>query len=435
MFIIWFARRIRSHGRGRCVFGLLLGGAAGQPDRPAVPRAGFGPGHVDRLHRRSWGFPAIFNVADSCIVASMGLFLILTLRGIGLDGKRGHVRRCNTTRTTTPCSRPASTKAPPAQSRDAAEPHGDRAACPCPTGSPASASTPALAKLLGFSRTFAAEVARGRRRDASTARRSASRTGCARVLARGRTGRQGRSPRDRADRGARTSRSCYDDDDIVVIDKPVGRRGASRPWAGRARRCSARWPPPASASATSGAAERAGIVHRLDVGTSGLMVVAKSERAYTALKRAFHDREVEKIYHAVVQGHPDPLAGTIDAPIGRHPRSRLEVRGHRRRQAVASRTTRRSRRSAAPRCWRSTSRPAARTRSACTWPPSGIRASATRCTAPTRRSSARLGLDAAVAARRSGSGSGIRRPGERVDVRDRRTRPTCSTRSTCCAAD
>jgi 23S rRNA pseudouridine1911/1915/1917 synthase len=73
--------------------------------------------------------------------------------------------------------------------------------------------------------------------------------------------------------------------------------------------------------ATSGAAERAGIVHRLDVGTSGLMVVAKSERAYSELKRAFHDREVTKIYHSVVQGHPDPLAGTIDAPIGRHPGS------------------------------------------------------------------------------------------------------------------
>src|SRR5690606_26451457 len=73
--------------------------------------------------------------------------------------------------------------------------------------------------------------------------------------------------------------------------------------------------------ATSGAAERQGIVHRLDVGTSGVMVVAKSERAYAALKRAFKEREVEKIYHAVVQGHPDPLTGTIDAPIGRHPSS------------------------------------------------------------------------------------------------------------------
>ena len=112
----------------------------------------------------------------------------------------------------------------------------------------------------------------------------------------------------------------YDDDDIVVIDKPVG--VAAHPSVG--------WEGPTVLGAlagagfrvsTSGAAERAGIVHRLDAGTSGLMVVAKSERAYTHLKRAFHDREVSKIYHAVVQGHPDPLVGTIDAPIGRHPSS------------------------------------------------------------------------------------------------------------------
>jgi 23S rRNA pseudouridine1911/1915/1917 synthase len=70
---------------------------------------------------------------------------------------------------------------------------------------------------------------------------------------------------------------------------------------------------------TSGAAERQGIVHRLDVGTSGAMVVAKSERAYTALKRAFKERTVDKVYWAVVQGHPDPSEGTVDAPIDRHP--------------------------------------------------------------------------------------------------------------------
>src|SRR5450759_3551684 len=70
---------------------------------------------------------------------------------------------------------------------------------------------------------------------------------------------------------------------------------------------------------TSGAAERQGVVHRLDVGTSGLMVVAKSEHAYTVLKRAFKERTVDKTYHALVQGLPDPLKGTIDAPIGRHP--------------------------------------------------------------------------------------------------------------------
>jgi 23S rRNA pseudouridine1911/1915/1917 synthase len=71
--------------------------------------------------------------------------------------------------------------------------------------------------------------------------------------------------------------------------------------------------------ATSGAAERQGIVHRLDVGTSGLMVVAKSELAYSRLKRAFKERTVDKTYHALVQGHPDPSRGTIDAPVGRHP--------------------------------------------------------------------------------------------------------------------
>ena len=59
-------------------------------------------------------------------------------------------------------------------------------------------------------------------------------------------------------------------------------------------------------------------MHRLDVGTSGVMVVAISERAYTVLKRAFKQRTVEKRYHALVQGHPDPSSGTIDAPIGRH---------------------------------------------------------------------------------------------------------------------
>jgi 23S rRNA pseudouridine1911/1915/1917 synthase len=110
----------------------------------------------------------------------------------------------------------------------------------------------------------------------------------------------------------------HSDDDIVVVDKPVG--VAAHPSPG--------WTGPTVIGglaamgltiATSGAAERQGIVHRLDVGTTGLMVVAKSEHAYSALKRAFKEREVDKIYHAVVQGHPDPLRGTIDAPIDRHP--------------------------------------------------------------------------------------------------------------------
>ncbi len=109
-----------------------------------------------------------------------------------------------------------------------------------------------------------------------------------------------------------------DDEDFVVVDKPVGVAAHPSPgWVG---------PTVVGALAaagyrisTSGAPERVGIVHRLDVGTSGAMVVAKTESAYTVLKRAFKERTVEKVYHAVVQGLPDPLKGTIDAPIGRHP--------------------------------------------------------------------------------------------------------------------
>ncbi|WP_026929363.1 RluA family pseudouridine synthase [Glycomyces tenuis] len=111
----------------------------------------------------------------------------------------------------------------------------------------------------------------------------------------------------------------HSDDDIVVVDKPVG--VAAHPSPG--------WTGPtvtgglAAAGyrvSSHGPEERQGIVHRLDVGTSGLMVVAKSEHAYSELKRAFKERLVDKRYRAIAQGHPDPLSGTVDAPIGRHPR-------------------------------------------------------------------------------------------------------------------
>jgi len=110
----------------------------------------------------------------------------------------------------------------------------------------------------------------------------------------------------------------HQDDDIVVIDKPVG--VAAHPSAG--------WSGPtvlghlAAAGVsirTTGDPERQGIVSRLDVGTSGLMVVARTERAYTTLKDAFRAREVGKVYHAVCQGTPDQPRGTIEAPIGRSP--------------------------------------------------------------------------------------------------------------------
>jgi 23S rRNA pseudouridine1911/1915/1917 synthase len=111
----------------------------------------------------------------------------------------------------------------------------------------------------------------------------------------------------------------YNDDDIVVIDKPVG--CAAHPSPG--------WMGPTVVGAlmaagytisTSGPAERAGVVHRLDAGTSGLMIIAKTEAAYLALKEMFREHKVEKTYHALVQGHMDPSTGTIDAPIDRHPK-------------------------------------------------------------------------------------------------------------------
>lgn len=110
----------------------------------------------------------------------------------------------------------------------------------------------------------------------------------------------------------------HEDDDVLVVDKPAG--VAAHPSPGyhgptvvggllaAGHRLSVHGP-----------AERQGIVHRLDAGTSGLMVVAKSERAYSALKDDFRERRVDKRYHALVQGRPDPTDGTIDAPIDRHP--------------------------------------------------------------------------------------------------------------------
>ncbi|MFT4157793.1 MAG: RluA family pseudouridine synthase [Microbacterium sp.] len=187
---------------------------------------------------------------------------------------------------------------------------------PVPDGLDGARVDAALAKMFGFSRTFAAEVAStgGVRLDGVEL---------------------GKSDRLRAGGWLEVEWQpkqepriipvavpelgiVHDDDDIVVVDKPTG--VAAHPSLG--------WDGPTVVGAlaaagfrvaTSGAPERAGVVHRLDVGTSGLMVVAKTESAYTALKRAFKERTVEKVYHAVVQGHPDPLSGTIDAPIGRHP--------------------------------------------------------------------------------------------------------------------
>ncbi|GAA1153174.1 MULTISPECIES: RluA family pseudouridine synthase [Streptomyces violaceusniger group] len=190
-------------------------------------------------------------------------------------------------------------------------------ALPVPDGLEGERVDAAIARMFGFSRTKAAELAAAGKvqLDGSVAGKSDRVSGGAwlevempqaappvRVVA---------EPVEGMD-------IVHDDEDIVVVSKPVG--VAAHPSPG--------WSGPtvigglAAAGfrvSTSGAAERQGIVHRLDVGTSGLMVVAKSELAYSVLKQQFRERTVDKRYHALVQGHPDPLSGTIDAPIGRHP--------------------------------------------------------------------------------------------------------------------
>jgi 23S rRNA pseudouridine1911/1915/1917 synthase len=111
----------------------------------------------------------------------------------------------------------------------------------------------------------------------------------------------------------------FQDNDIVVVNKPAGvvshpSLGFEGPSVGGVLLSRG------ISLTTSGAHERQGIVQRLDVGTSGLMVLAKSERAYSVLKQAFRDRAVSKTYHALVQGHPEPASGTIDTPIARSQR-------------------------------------------------------------------------------------------------------------------
>ena len=176
----------------------------------------------------------------------------------------------------------------------------------------------AVARLFGLSRTKAADLA-GTGRIRSTGRRSSSRP----RSPPGRCSRWNcRAPRLTVDRGHRRTGAGDADRPRRLRHRRRGQtcRVAAHPSAG--------WSGPTVVGglattgyriATSGASERQGIVSRLDVGTSGLMVVCKSERAYSLLKRAFKERRVEKIYHTLVQGLPDPLAGTIDAPIGRHP--------------------------------------------------------------------------------------------------------------------
>ncbi|MFI0432810.1 MAG: RluA family pseudouridine synthase [Candidatus Nanopelagicales bacterium] len=175
----------------------------------------------------------------------------------------------------------------------------------------------ALARMLGLSRSAAATLLDDGRVSVAGQMASKSTRGSAGDLVEVDLP-EPRTVAEQAPQEVAGLRVVYRDDDVVVVDKPVGVAAHASPgWTG----------PTVTGGlaamgidlARSGAAERQGIVHRLDAGTSGLMVCACSDRAYTSLKQQFRDRTVDKVYHALVQGHPDPSRGTIDAPIDRHP--------------------------------------------------------------------------------------------------------------------
>lgn len=116
----------------------------------------------------------------------------------------------------------------------------------------------------------------------------------------------------------------YEDDDIVVLNKPAGvtvHPGAGRPRGTLANVLLARYPEMAGA----GSPQRPGIVHRLDEGTSGVLVVARSSAAHRHLAAAFAGRRVHKRYLGVVYGSPTPSQGRVDKPIARHPRERKRM--------------------------------------------------------------------------------------------------------------
>ncbi len=112
---------------------------------------------------------------------------------------------------------------------------------------------------------------------------------------------------------------AYEDEHLVIVDKPAGVvvHPARGHWSGTLSQALA------GRAAGGGEASRAGIVHRLDRDTSGLLVVAKSEDVHRALKRLLAKRRLRREYLTLVDGHPSARAGTIDAPVGRARRDRL----------------------------------------------------------------------------------------------------------------
>jgi 23S rRNA pseudouridine1911/1915/1917 synthase len=113
---------------------------------------------------------------------------------------------------------------------------------------------------------------------------------------------------------------AYEDEHLLIVDKGPGL--VVHPARGHREETLAQL---LGDSAAGGDPERAGIVHRLDRDTSGLLIVSRSEEAHRLLQAALSDRQIEREYLALVQGRPPARSGTIDAPIGRDPRVRTRM--------------------------------------------------------------------------------------------------------------
>ena len=118
--------------------------------------------------------------------------------------------------------------------------------------------------------------------------------------------------------------TVFEDPDVIVVDKPAGlvvHPGAGHDRATLVNGLLARYPELAGV----GDPHRPGIVHRLDRGTSGLLVVARTERAHRSLVEQMRSHEPERLYSALVWGHPEASAGVVDAPVGRSSRNPLRM--------------------------------------------------------------------------------------------------------------
>lgn len=131
--------------------------------------------------------------------------------------------------------------------------------------------------------------------------------------------------------GAAALAIVFEDEHLLVVDKPAGM--VVHPARGHSEGTLAQL---LAGVGAGGEAQRAGIVHRLDRDTSGLLIVAKSEQAHARLQAALAAREIKREYLALVEGRPPSRTGTIEAPIGRDPRvrTRMAVGGQFPRQAV-----------------------------------------------------------------------------------------------------